>query len=147
MLGAIVRSIRTALRFMGTEIMSKESHSASGIVGPRGVRLALVSSGLLFMVLLGAWAAIETAAMYQQGHPVRSALLAMVALLLLLLTWRVIGMNWRAMDTLQQPPGAPPDGSDQTGIWGVGGPSMREPGSTGVWPARNVDRRYEDRDD
>ena len=35
---------------------------------------------------------------------------------------------------------------DQTGIWGVGGPSMREPGSTGVWPARRVDRRYEDRD-
>ena len=127
--------------------MSKESHSATGSVGPRGVRLALVSSGLVFMVLLGAWAVIETVATYQQGHPLRSALLAMAALLLLLLTWRVIAMNWRALDTSEQSTSAPPDGSDQTGIWGVGGPSMREPGSTGVWPARNVDRRYEDRDD
>ncbi|MFO1401380.1 MAG: hypothetical protein U1F06_09535 [Steroidobacteraceae bacterium] len=25
-----------------------------------------------------------------------------------------------------------PDGVEDTGIWGVGGPAMREPGSTGI---------------
>jgi hypothetical protein len=69
----------------------------------------------------------------------------MAVLLLLLLSVRVIALNWRAVGPIGGP-GAPPDGNDQTGNWGVGGPSMREPGSTGVWPARQVDRRYEDRD-
>ena len=123
--------------------MSKESHSVS----PRGVRLALVSSGLVFMVVLGAWSVMGIIALFQQGNPLRAALLAAAALLLLLLSMRVIALNWRAVDPLAERPSVPADGSDQTGNWGVGGPSMREPGSTGVWPTRDVDRRYEDGDD
>ena len=132
---------------MGTEIMNRESQSAMRRVGPRGVRLVLVSSGVVFMALMGAWAVSTVIAMYQSGHPLRGAFLAMAALLLLLLTLRVIALNWRAVGRLAEQPSALPDGSDQTGIWGVGGPSMREPGTTGAWPVRNVDRRYENRDD
>ena len=127
--------------------MSKESYSASLSGGPRGVRLALLSSGLVFMAVLAAWSVMRIIALYQQGNPLRAALLAMAALLLLLLSMRVIALNWRAMDPMAERPGAPTDGSDQTGNWGVGGPSMREPGSTGAWPVRDVDRRYEDGDD
>jgi hypothetical protein len=127
--------------------MSKESHSASLSGGPRGVRLALLSSGLVFMAVLGVWSVMGIIALFQQGNPLRAAFLAMAALLLLLLSMRVIALNWRAMDPIAGQPGAPTDGSDQTGNWGVGGPSMREPGSTGAWPARDVDRRYEDGDD
>ncbi len=132
---------------MGTESMSKESRTATGTGGPRGVRLALVSSGVSFMALLGIWAVIEVVPMMERGHTLGGVLLALAALLLLLLAGRVIAINWRAIDASSRPPGAPPDGNDQTGIWGVGGPSMREPGSTGVWTARNVDRRYEESED
>lgn len=33
-----------------------------------------------------------------------------------------------------------PDASEDTGVWGVGGPAMREPGSTGVLRALQVPR-------
>jgi hypothetical protein len=127
--------------------MIKESHSASRSVGPRGLRLVLVSSGLVFVGVVGALLVMGIVALFEQGHPLRAAFLAMATVLLLLLCMRVIALNWRAVDALAERPNAPPDGTDQTGNWGVGGPSMREPGSTGVWPARNVDRRYEERDD
>lgn len=127
--------------------MTKESQSAIRTVGPRGVRLALLSSGVVFMALLGGWAMVGIIAVFEAGHPLRSLFLAMVAILLLSLTVRVIAMNWRAMHEPAGQPIAPPDGNDQTGIWGVGGPSMREPGSTGGWQVRNFDRRYENRDD
>jgi hypothetical protein len=126
--------------------MSTETRSAARSLGPRGARLALLSSGLLFMALLGAWSVMGIMAMFEQGHPLRAATLAMALVLLLLLSLRIISVNWRAVDPAAEHSGASPDGNDQTGNWGVGGPSMREPGSTGVWPARNIDRRYEDRD-
>jgi len=34
----------------------------------------------------------------------------------------------------------PPDAAEDTGIWGVGGPAMREPGSTGILRALRVPR-------
>jgi 3-oxoacyl-(acyl-carrier-protein) synthase len=126
--------------------MSKESRSKRRVVGPRGKRLVLVGLGVLVMAALGALSVMGIVTMFMQGHPLRAAFLTMAPLLLLLLTSRIIAVNWRPEDPASDPEGAP-DGTDVTGNWGVGGPSMREPGSTGVWPARNVDRRYEERDD
>jgi hypothetical protein len=134
------------VRYPGTEIMTKEAHTATGTRGARGVRVALVSSGVSFMALLGFWAGIEIVPMMQHGHTLGGVLLALAALLLLSLAGWVVAMNWRAIDAPVRPPSAP-DGNDQTGIWGVGGPSMREPGSTGAWATREVDRRYEDADE
>jgi hypothetical protein len=127
--------------------MSESSNSATRRTGPRGVRLALAGSAVVFVGLLGAWAVMGIIAVFEAGHPLRGAFLALAALLLLLLSMRVISMNWRAVDDSAERPSAPSDGGDQTGIWGVGGPSMREPGSTGGWRVRNFDRRYENRDD
>ncbi len=126
--------------------MSKESRSASRAARPRGVRLLLVGCGLLVMAGLGAWSLMGIMALLQQGHPLRAAFLAVAPVLLVLVGARIIALSWQAPDPSAGPPGAP-DANDQTGNWGVGGPSMREPGSTGVWPARSVDRRYEQRDD
>jgi uncharacterized membrane protein len=127
--------------------MSKESRSASRTVGPRGIRLILVSCGLLLLAVLGALSVLGISAMFNQGHPLRAGFLALAPVLLLLLGARIIALNWRPEDPNAERPGASADGTDQTGNWGVGGPSMREPGSTGVWPARKFDRRYEERDD
>lgn len=126
--------------------MEKISHLASRTFGPRGVRLIMVSFGLVCLAALGAWSVMGIMALFAQGHPLRAAFLAMAPLLLVLLGARIIAMNWQPADPGAGRPAASPDGNDQTGNWGVGGPSMREPGSTGVWPARRVDRRYEDRD-
>ncbi len=123
--------------------MNKEAQPAPPGGRPRGKRLALVGLGLLFMAVLGALSVMGIVALFNQGHPLRAAFLAMAPLLLLLLGARIIALNWQPADLS----GPPTDGNDQTGNWGVGGPSMREPGSTGAWPTRNVDRRYERRDD
>ena len=37
-----------------------------------------------------------------------------------------------------------PNGVEDTGIWGVGGPAMREPGSTGIVRALQVPREDAD---
>jgi hypothetical protein len=127
--------------------MDKEPQSAPLGGRPRGRQLVLVGLGLLVMAVLGALSVMGIVALFNQGHPLRAAFLAMAPLLLLLLSARIIALNWQSNDLSVGPPATPSDGNDQTGNWGVGGPSMREPGSTGAWPTRNVDRRYERGDD
>lgn len=100
----------------------------------------------MLLALLGAWSVMGIMALMEQGHPLRAAFLAMAPFLLVLLGARIIAVNWQVADTTAGRRNAPPDSLEQTGNWGVGGPSMREPGSTGVWPARSVDRRYEERE-
>jgi hypothetical protein len=119
----------------------KFSLAGTGSSG-RAVRLAWLAFAVAIMALIGAWAAVKVAAMMQAGHPLRGAALAIGTLLLMLLGLLVAAAQWRGISRSGEPPILPSDGSDQTGIWGVGGPSMREPGSTGSWPARRVDRRY-----
>ena len=72
--------------------MSKESRSASRLVGPRGVHLILVSCGLVGLAVLGALSVMGISALFNQGHPLRAAFLAMAPLLLLLLGARLIGV-------------------------------------------------------
>ena len=127
--------------------MNRQSRSASTNGSARGVRLILLSSGLVFTAALGLWSIMGVITQVHQGNLFRAAVLCVVALLLLLLSLRLIVLNWRAIDPVAAPPGVPAEPIDQTGNWGVGGPSMREPGSTGVWPAREVDRRYEQGND
>jgi hypothetical protein len=112
--------------------------------GPRGARLALVVSGLLFMGVIGSWSALQVMAVWHRGQALKGALLALLAVVVVLLSLRVLVVNWRATQAADDRPVTIPDGSEQTGIWGVGGPGMREPGSTGAWPRRHVDRRYGD---
>ena len=132
---------------MGLPVMISESPWVIERFGVRGARAALVISGVLFIALLGTWAGIEIRAAWLAGHTLKGALLGLGALLLLLLSMRIMVVNWRATRPDSDPPVTLPDGNEQTGVWGVGGPSMREPGSTGAWPMRHVDRRYSDPQD
>ena len=128
----------------GHASVSSESPWVIERFGTRGARLALAVSGLLFMTLVGGWSALQIAAAWHRGQVLRGSLLAALALLLLLASLRVMVVNWRATRRADERPVVIPDGSEQTGIWGVGGPAMREPGTTGVWPTRSTDRRYGD---
>lgn len=123
--------------------MARKSSRAGTGSGRRAVRLAWLAFAVATMALIGAWTAAKVAAMVQAGHPLRGAALAMGTMVLMLLGLLVAAARWRGTSRSGEPPVLPPDGSDQTGIWGVGGPSMREPGSTGSWPVQRLDRRYE----
>jgi hypothetical protein len=115
--------------------------------GRRAARFVLLAFTVAIMALFGAWAAVEAAAMIQAGHPLRGAALAMGTMFVLLLGVLACAAQWRGTAGSAERPMLPSDGSDQTGIWGVGGPSMREPGTTGNWRAPRVDRRYENPQD
>ncbi len=114
--------------------------------GPRGARLALLGSGAVFLLLLGGWSAYAITAALRAGLALRGILIGLGSLLLLLVALRVMSLNWRVTRAQATPP-APPDGNEQTGIWGVGGPSMREPGSTGAYRVHTTERRHENHDD
>ena len=126
--------------------MSTEPPRILQLFGARGARVALIGSAAVFLVLLAAWSAHEILAAVRAGLALRGILIGLGSLLLLLVALRVMSLNWwvtRPSDT----PLTPPDPNEQTGNWGVGGPSMREPGTTGVYRVPIADQRYENRDE
>lgn len=122
--------------------MANESSWVLERFGSRAARLALIIVGVVFIALICGWAAFSVAAAWHAGHPFKALADAAIALLLVLLSLRIMAVNWRATRAQDLQPAVLPDGNEQTGIWGVGGPSMREPGSTGVFLSRrSTDRR------
>ena len=103
--------------------MTRRSKRAEAGAGRRAVRLAWLAFAVAIMALIGAWVAVEVAAMMQSGHPLRGAALAMGTMFLMLLGLLVAAAQWRGAGHSAERPILPPEGSDQTGIWGVGGPS------------------------
>jgi hypothetical protein len=112
--------------------------------GQRWARLALFCIGAVFVALIATWAAASVASAWRAGHALRGLSVGAIALLLVTLSLRIMAVNWRATRARGDGPVMVADGADQSGVWGVGGPSMREPGSTGAWSVRGIDRRYED---
>ena len=119
----------------------------AGRWGRRSMQLLVLASGMLFMVLVTGWTVVKILALSRSGYGLRAALLS-AALLVVFLVWlQVMSLNWRAArDSAgdSDAPFTPSDADEGTGIWGVGGPAMREPGNTGTWPRRVIDRRYEE---
>jgi hypothetical protein len=127
--------------------MIRKSSGAGTGSSRRALRLVWLALTVAIMALFGAWAAIGVSAMMQTGHPLRAAALAIGTLFLMLLGLLAAAAQWRGAGGSDGRPIVPPDAGEPTGIWGVGGPSMREPGSTGGWSTRRVDRRYENPED
>ena len=97
--------------------------------GPRRARQALVLATVLYVALTLATAVL----LLRQGLPwerkLRAGLIGLLALIALGLWLRMLRTQWGQMRVVS---GAAPRGNDDTGIWGVGGPGMRTPGTTGV---------------
>jgi hypothetical protein len=110
-------------------------------LGLRSARVAVLVSGLLFLILTTGWAAVQLLAAVRSGQGLRAVLIGAAALLTLAIWLRVMSVNWRANARGEAPDDAPPELSDATGVWGVGGPSMRDPGTTGNWQRPLIDRR------
>jgi hypothetical protein len=98
-------------------------------VGARRARQALVGATVLYVALLIAAAAL----LLRQGEPwerwLRTGLIGLLALIALWLWVRVLRIQWARLRVQGADPGA---ASEDTGIWGVGGPGMRTPGTTGL---------------
>jgi hypothetical protein len=129
---------------MGSAGMISESPWVVERFGQRWARLALFCIGVAFVGLIAAWAAVNVGTAWRGGHALRGLFDGAIAVLLVTLSLRIMAVNWRATRPRAEPPVVTADSADQSGVWGVGGPSMREPGSTGAWPLRGIDRRYDD---
>ena len=135
---------------MGTPGMSADRHEFVELLGRHSLRLLVLASGLIFMVLVAGWSVVRIMILLRSDLGLRAALLGFALLLVFGIWLRVMSLNWSALrddeDAADDAPVTPPDADEGTGIWGVGGPAMREPGNTGTWPRRVVDRRYDDDD-
>jgi hypothetical protein len=102
--------------------------------GPRGAKLAIVLSGLLYFILIVGGGALIVVDGWQSDRTLRAVTIGGLALIALLIWVRIVLANWRAINAQSENPDIPrlTGGNEDTGIWGVGGPGMREPGSTGI---------------
>jgi hypothetical protein len=111
--------------------------------GPRRARQALILATALYVAATLAAAVL----LVRQGEPwerkLRAGLIGLLALVALWLWLRVLRVQWSRLRVQTSPTGSE---NEDTGIWGVGGPGMRTPGSTGL--SRILPRRRaQDADD
>jgi hypothetical protein len=111
--------------------------------GPRRARQALILATALYVAATIAAAVL----LVRQGEPwerkLRAGLIGLLALVALWLWLRVLRVQWSRLRVQTSPTGSE---NEDTGIWGVGGPGMRTPGSTGL--SRILPRRRaQDADD
>ena len=137
---------------METPGMTADNNEVIGRLGRRSMRLLVLASGMFCMVLVAGWTVVRIMILWRSDLGVRATLLGLALLLVFGVWLRVMSLNWQALGdaethAIEESPVTVPDPDDGTGIWGVGGPAMREPGSTGTWPRRVIDRRYDNNDD
>jgi hypothetical protein len=109
----------------------------------RGSRYVLAGLVLAAVALIALWAWAEVGAAWVGGHRLRAGGSLIVAVLMVVVALRLLLVNWRGSaraptsSTSVTGSGADDDSDyGQTGVWGVGGPSVREPGNTVVLAPR-----------
>jgi hypothetical protein len=102
--------------------------------GPRGAKLAVVVSGLLYCLLIVGGGALIIVDGWKSGRALTALAIAGLMVLALVIWLRSMLTNWRAINaqTEQLELSQLANTNEDTGVWGVGGPAMREPGSTGI---------------
>ncbi|MGH8232320.1 MAG: hypothetical protein ACRESY_10905 [Steroidobacteraceae bacterium] len=112
--------------------------------GPGRARLVLIVLTVLYAALLLAAGVLLAAHDLPWARRLRVVLIVLLALSALWLWLRVVRIQWARLRVMS---GTTPE-SDETGIWGVGGPGIRTPGSTGITRIlRERGRRAEDAGD
>jgi hypothetical protein len=97
--------------------------------GPRRARQALVLATLLYLLVVIGIAVLLLTHGLPWERKLRAGIISVLALVALWLWLRVLRRQWAQLRVVSG--GAKPD-SEDTGIWGVGGPGMRTPGTTGL---------------
>jgi hypothetical protein len=111
--------------------------------GIRGARIIAVAVMFALALLIAGYGLLIVADELSLGQRPKAAANAVLAVLAIGFCWRIFSNLWRSLrrhsEEIQKV-------TEDTGNWGVGGPSMRQPGATGSW-MRPVDRRSSDRDE
>jgi hypothetical protein len=93
----------------------------------RQMVLVLATVSLLVIGIIGALLVIDG---LRHERKLQALAIAVFALMAALLCVRIARTRWLS---LQVSSVASPSASEETGIWGVGGPGMRTPGATGIF--------------
>jgi hypothetical protein len=114
--------------------------------GPRRAKQVVLTLALLSLALIVAISAYLIFDALRTAREIQAGAIALLAIMALLLWMRIVRSRWAS---LQVQTFAPAPGSEDTGVWGVGGPGMRTPGATGIYgpiPGRpsDPDRRRRD---
>jgi hypothetical protein len=112
--------------------MSTPNQGFDERMGPqRGRQLLLVLAvlSLLVIVTVSTWLVLDGLRHQRNIQAIGIGVLGLMAILLWL---RIVRTRWLM---LQVQTYAPPSASEETGVWGVGGPGMRTPGATGIYTA------------
>ena len=109
--------------------------------GPSGARVVLLGAAVLVAIVIVGYGALLVVDALRAGFPWRALLFGVLGLLVFALWLRIVRARWRQLRPLPTPLES---AGEPTGIWGVGGPGVRMPGSTGNY---KVDRRAPAEDD
>jgi hypothetical protein len=97
--------------------------------GPRRARQALVVATALYVAMILGAAVLLLRQADAWERRLRIGLVAVLALVALWLWLRLLREQWGRLRVESQ--GTQPE-SEDSGVWGVGGPGMRVPGNTGL---------------
>ena len=98
--------------------------------GPRRAKQTLLVLALLSgLLIVGAGAVLVFDALRGNRMP-QAIAIAVLTIMAMLLWLRIVRDRWLSLQ-IQTFTSAP--GSEETGVWGVGGPGMRTPGATGIF--------------
>lgn len=101
-------------------------------MGPKRGRLlllALAILSLLVIVTVSAWLVLDG---LRHDRSVQAIGIGVLGLMAILLWMRIVRTRWLLLQVQNY---VPPFASEETGVWGVGGPGMRTPGATGIYTA------------
>jgi hypothetical protein len=93
----------------------------------RRVLWAVAIPLLLVIVTFSGWLVLDG---LQHERKLQALCISVLAVMAVLLWVRVVRARWLL---LQVQIFAPSSASEETGVWGVGGPGMRTPGATGIY--------------
>ncbi|HWW21807.1 MAG TPA: hypothetical protein VNZ06_13485 [Steroidobacteraceae bacterium] len=121
--------------------MSTPNRGFDERMGPRRGRallLVLAVLSLLVIVTVSAWLVLDG---LRHERSIQSIGIGVLSLMAILLWLRIVRARWLS---LQVQTYVAPSASEETGVWGVGGPGMRTPGATGIYTALQGGGRIDD---
>ena len=110
--------------------MSRQTDSFRDPGSARRRNIWLLLLSLLMLLFIGVVGALLMVDALHGDRKLAASATGVLSLIALCLWLRIVRNRWLLLRL--QGPAAVPSSSEETGIWGVGGPSMRNPTVTGV---------------
>jgi hypothetical protein len=114
-------------------------------MGPQRGRQLLLVLAILSLLLIVAVSALLVLDGLRHERKLQALGIGLLGVMAIVLWLRVVHGRWLS---LQVQTYVPPSASEETGVWGVGGPGMRTPGATGIYtalPGGGIDQNPSDR--